>query len=352
MPDILTPILPQHIDATMIACFRSCPRKFYNEFILGLRPSGLSIDLHAGGAFAHALEVVRKEVFINQRSLADALIRANAAFEIYWGDFRIPEHKTTTKTPERVWSAVEAYFNQYTPRTDHIQPYFVDGKPTFEFTFAIPLEPAIDLSKTPKYYGRPNSFEEGVNDEAYHAQLLWPAHPVTGDPFLYTGRFDMMGEYLGMPIICDDKTSGQGHYGGWSEKWDLRSQFIGYTWACQQLGIEADSVVVRGVGILMKSIALAEAIKPYSDTLRARWLEQLRRDLWRIVEMWQSGYWDYNLAEACTAYGNCVFSTACQSADPAPWLKTFDVRRWNPVAIDPIAQKGGTDQTNVTTQLT
>jgi hypothetical protein len=304
--DTLVPILPQHVDATMIACLRSCGQKFRNEFVYGLRPPGLSIDLHAGGAFAHALEVVRKEIFINGRSMDEALIRANAAFEIYWGDFQIPEHKTTTKRPDRVWAAVEAYFNQYSPRTDHIQPYFVGGKPTFEFTFAIPLD-----------------------------IIGFPRHPVTKDPFLYTGRFDMLGEYLGLPIIADDKTSGQGHYAGWSEKWDLRSQFIGYTWACQTLGIKADSVVVRGVGILMKTIALAEAIKPYSDDLRSRWLEQLRRDLWRIVKMWNDGYWDYNFAESCTAYGNCVYATACQSRDPEPWLKNFDVRRWNPTAIDP-----------------
>jgi len=312
--DKLVPILPQHVDATMISCFRSCPRKLYNEFLLGLRPEGLSIDLHAGGAFAHCLEVVRKEVFVNQRSLADALVRASAAFEIYWGDFQIPETKTTNKRPDRVWAAVEKYFEQYPPHTDHIQPYFVNGKPTFEFTFAIPL-----------------------------ADPDFPVHPISGDPFLYTGRFDMMGEYLGNPVICDDKTSGTGHYSGWSEKWDLRSQFIGYTWACQQLGINATDVVVRGVGIQMKQIALAEAIKPYSDALRAKWLEQLRRDLWRIVEMWNEGYFDYNLAESCTQYGNCVFTTACQSADPEPWLKTFDVRRWDPTAIDPT--KGGATDT-------
>ena len=76
----LTPILPAYIDSTMMSAFRSCPRKFYNEFILGLRPPGLSIDLHAGSAFAHCLEVVRKEVFINNLSLAEALLRASAAF--------------------------------------------------------------------------------------------------------------------------------------------------------------------------------------------------------------------------------------------------------------------------------
>ena len=306
MTDSLTPILPAHIDATMMSCFRSCPRKFYNEFVLGLRPPGLSVDLHAGAAFAHALEVVRREFYLNGRSLEDSLLRAHAAFQIYWGDFTIPEHKTTSKTPDRVWTAVETYFSQFPPATDHIQPYLVDGNPTMEFTFAIPLD-----------------------------GLDWPVHPVTKDPFVYAGRFDLLGEYNGMPIVCDDKTSGTGHYGNWSERWDLRSQFIGYTWACQQLGLNVTDCVVRGIGILKTSIALAEAIKPYSDDLRAKWLEQLRRDLWRLVNSWDEGYWDYNLGETCTAYGICMFATACQSSTPEPWLKTFDVRRWNPVQVNP-----------------
>lgn len=313
MTDTLTPILPAYVDSTMISAFRSCPRKFFNEFVLGLRPPGISIDLHAGGAFAHAAEVVRKEVFLNDRSLAEALLRGRAAFEIYWGDFVIPEHKNTSKTPDNVWKAVETYFAQWSPKLDHIQPYYVNGQPTFEFTFSIPLE------------------GEG-----------WPLHPVTGELFMYSGRFDMLGEYNGMPIVEDDKTSGAGHYANWSEKWDLRSQFIGYTWACRELGIDVDSVAVRGVGIMKTKIDLAEAIKPYSDVLRARWLEQLRRDLWRLVECYNASYWDYNFAESCSAYGNCIFTTPCASSDPEPWLKTFEVRRWNPTAVDPTKEESKT----------
>jgi hypothetical protein len=237
----------------------------------------------------------------------DALLRANAAFEIAWGDFVIPEHKRTNKRPDRVWAAVESYFEQYPPHTDHIQPYFSNGKPTFEFTFAIPL----DLPG-------------------------FPLHPVSGEPFLYVGRFDMLGEYLGLPIVEDDKTSGSGHYANWSEKWDLRSQFIGYTWACKQLGIDVNSVAVRGVGIQITQIAHAEAIKPYSDTLRARWLEQLRRDLNRLVTSWNEGYFDYNFGESCTDFGNCIFTQPCQSAEPEPWLKTFEERRWDPTKKNPV----------------
>lgn len=303
---ILTPILPPYIDSTMISAFRSCPRKFFNEFVLGLRPPGISIDLHAGGAFAHSIEVVRHEVFVNNRNLSDALLRANAAFEIYWGDFQIPEHKKTAKTPGRVWAAVEDYFIKYPPATDHIQPYFSDGKPTFEFTFSIPLDGPT-----------------------------WPVHPESGEPFFYVGRFDMLGEYMGLPIIEDDKTGSTGFYANWSEKWDLRSQFIGYTWACQELGIAVDTVAVRGIGILKELIHHAEAIKPYSNDLRAKWLEQLRRDLIRLVAAYKEGYWDYNLGESCTAYSNCIFLTPCASNDPDPWLQNFEVRRWNPLSKDP-----------------
>lgn len=316
MIDTLTPILPAYMDSTMMSCFRSCPRKFYNEFVLGLRPSGISVDLHAGGAFAHSLEVVRKEVHLNRRSLSEALLRGHAAFEIYWGDFTIPETKKTNKTPDRVWAAVENYFKTYPPMTDHIQPYRVNGQPTFEFTFAIPLEPTIA-------------------DPGQARQDSFPLHPVTKEPWLYVGRFDMLGEYLGRPIVEDDKTSGSGHYAGWSEKWDLRSQFIGYTWACQQLGFDVEDVCVRGVGIQKTQIAQAEVIKPYSNHLRALWLNQLRRDLWRLTDMYNEGYFDYNLGDSCNDFGNCMFVQPCQSPDPEPWLKTFDVRRWDPTKADP-----------------
>jgi hypothetical protein len=329
MIDALTPILQPYVDSTMISCFRGCPRKFYNEFVLGLRPSGISVDLHAGGAFAHSLEVARKEIHLNNRSLSEALLRARAAFEIYWGDFVIPETKKTNKKPDRVWAAVESYFVTYPPLTDHIQPYRVNGQPTFEFTFAIPLEPVAEF----------NFSTLNEKDRREVRARYFPNHPVTHEPFLYVGRFDMLGEYQGRPIVEDDKTSGSGHYSGWSEKWDLRSQFIGYTWACQQLGFDVEDVCVRGVGIQMRDIAHAEVIKPYSNYLRDLWLNQLRRDLWRLVDMWNEQYFDYNLADTCNDFSNCMFLQPCQSRDPEPWLKTFDVRRWNPTSADPTKEE-------------
>ena len=323
MPAASYPPLPLHVDSTMMACFRSCPQKFFREFVQGFRPKGgKSIDLHAGGCFAAAIEEVYTQVYVNKRSLDDALTVAQVRFDLEWGDFEIPEWKKTSKTWDRVWTAVsggatkddEGYFQRYPPLTDHVQPFFgSDGKPTFEFTFAIPLEPS---SQTPSDGG-------------------FPSHP-SGAPFVYSGRLDMLGTHMGHVVWRDEKSSknNPNTNNNWSEQWDLRSQFIGYTWAMQQLGFDCQGGVVRGIGILKEKIGHAEAIKTYSDFVIQRWYEQLRRDLWRIRRAWDEQYWDFNLSDSCTAYGNCMFMRVCQSTTPESWLNEFEVRHWNPLHKD------------------
>jgi hypothetical protein len=307
----LEPILPQHIDSTMISCFRSCRRKFFNEFILGLRPSEVSIDLHAGGAFSHALEHFYREYFVGPKAgdQDHARLVSFNQFNQYWGDLDAPSN--SPKSKDNMWLALETYFREFPPATDHVQPYFVQDRPTFEFSFAIPLD--------------------GPD---------WPRHPVSGDPFLYSGRYDMLGTYHGAPCFRDEKTTKQAGP-TWADQWDLRSQFIGYKWASMVSGIPIKWAVIRGIVIQKTSIRILEAIKDYPDALVERWREQLRHDLWQLVECWNTNYWDYNLADACTAYGGCMFKTSCLSANPEPWLETFIVRRWNPLAKDPVESTKG-----------
>jgi hypothetical protein len=311
------PSLPLHVDSTMMTCFRSCPRKYFLEFVMGYRPPGLSIDLHAGGCFAQAIETTYREIYEKGASLQEALLKAHAAFLLSWGDFQIPDYKRTSKTLDRVWQAVEEYFQNWPSQTDHIKPYIAaDGKATFEYTFAIPLEPTHPI------------VDDGVS---------FPCHP-SGDPFLYAGRLDMLGELNGRPIGRDEKTTGRSFSSTWSETWDLRSQFIGYTWAMREGGIpDVDTIAVRGICILKESIKFAEAIKTYPDFMRERWKEQLRRDLWRLRRAWNEGYFDYNLGDSCTNYGNCVFMTPCSVPEDqqASWLSQYETRHWNPLNKNP-----------------
>jgi hypothetical protein len=164
---------------------------------------------------------------------------------------------------------------------------------------------------------------------------LFPEHP-NGGPFIYTGRFDMLGHINGTPIVRDEKTTGGSIGQNWAEQWDLRAQFIGYVWACQQAGIPLDTVVVRSISIQKTQIVHAEAVKPYSKFIVDRWHEQLRRDLWRLRRCYDEGYWDYNLGEACTSYGNCMFMPVCSSRNPEAHLSNFEVRHWNPTNKNPV----------------
>lgn len=304
--------IPKHFDSTMRACFVACPQKYLLEFCYGLRPRGISIDLHAGACFAHAVETVGKLFYIEGFSLPDALSRAQVSFFHEWGDIEPPAdrpHKSG-KNRDNVWRAVESYFDMYPPAIDHVQPYFVEGHPTFEFTFAIPL------------------------DEETTGIGPWPLHP-DGDPFIYCGRFDMLGEYGNRPCIRDEKTTGGSRSKNWADQWNVRAQFMGYVWAARKLGIDLDQVSIRGVFILKTKIDHEEAIKSYSDFMLARWLDQLRRDLWRLRQCYNSSHFDFNLGEACTSFGNCQFLHLCSMRDPKPFFEDFEVRFWNPLDANP-----------------
>lgn len=302
----VTPQLQHYIDSTMISSFRSCPQKFYNEFVLGLRGE-TSIDLHAGAVFSATLERFYREIWINHADVPTALGRAYATFSDEWGDFIIRKEKHP-KTPENMWAAVESYVATYPPRTDPCQPYFTDGAPSFEFSFAIPLD----------FPG-------------------FPLHP-SGDPFIYVGRFDMFGKWNGRPAVRDEKTA-QRLESNWAEKWDLRSQFLGYCWALQHNGIPCNTAIVRGVIITTKDIRQVEAIKIYPQFLIDRWFEQLRKDLVRLRDCWDEGYFDYNLADSCTAYSGCSFTSLCSSPNPENWYSNFSVKRWNPLDRNPVSEK-------------
>ena len=304
-----TPILQPYVDSTMMSAFRSCKRKFRNEFIYGLRPKTTSIHLHAGGAFAKALETLYDAIHNGKMTTNDALKHAFIDFKNAWGDQHL-DYIDGPKSFDNMWAAVESYIAFYPPMTDHLQPYRSDdGKATTEFSFAIPLDD-------------PN----------------FPRHPVSGDPFVYVGRFDMLGKLYGTtPCVKDDKTTSAAGP-SWPNQWDLRGQFLGYVWACQRCGIPLDTVVIRGVVIQKTQIRHVEAIKTYPQYLVDRWYTQLGHDLHALVRAWNSGYFDYNFGESCTSYGNCMFTSVCQSRDELTWMQEYTVRRWNPLLRAELAE--------------
>lgn len=283
----------------------SCHTKAYYSFGRKLGPKLGSVDLIAGGAFAKGLEVVRLLYYGKQATFPEALEHGMLAAVESYGNFQTPEGKDQ-KSVVRVVQALEAYFQQYPPDTDHIQPmYDSNGKPMVEFTFGIPLP---------------------------------ITHPDSGEPIIYAGRFDMVGLYNDQIFCVDEKTTSQ--LGPtWPAKWNLRSQFTGYTWACQQYGKPAVGAIVRGVSFLKDKFGHSEAIQQRPQWMIDQWYEQLLRDIEGWKRDYVEGWYDQDFNDACAEYGGCPFQRLCTSAEPENWIEGhYAVRDWDPLKKVPYVQ--------------
>lgn len=294
----MRPPFPEVVDSTLIASFRSCPRKFELEYLNHWKPKDPSVHLHAGAAYARGLEVARKEFYVKGETAENSLAAGLHALTVAYGDFECPED--SAKSCTRMLGALEFYFDRYPLGSDDAVPHkFSDDQYGIEFSFAEP----IDIT-----------------------------NPETGNPVLYCGRMDMIVDYAGGVFGEDDKTT-SALGASWSRQWDLRSQFTGYCWGAARAGIPLQGFLVRGVSILKTKYDTLQALTYRPQWQIDRWYEQLLRDVTRMKTMWEEGYWDYSLDHACIEYSGCPFRQVCLAQNPQPWLETgFERRVWNPVS--------------------
>lgn len=291
---------PSVIDSSLLSHFRACPRSAFLESFEHWKIKGKSVHLHAGAAYARALEVTREAYYGQGLGETDAIALGLAAMIEAYGDFQCPAD--SAKSLERMLGAFEFHFSEYPLATDAAKPARLpSGQLGIEFSFAEP----IDI-----------------------------VHPESGDPLLYSGRFDMIVDYAGGLYGFDDKTTSS-LGASWAKQWDLRSQFTAYTFGARRAGLRLDGFLVRGISILKTKYDTQQAITYRPAWMVDRWYEQMLRDVRRMIECWKSGLWDYNLDESCNSYGGCQFRRVCL-AEPerqANWLaQDFEKRRWDPVS--------------------
>lgn len=293
---------PHLIDNTIRSTFFSCPKHAFLEYFQHWKVVGGNINLHAGGAFAHGVDLTRKLFYDQGLPEEEAVKKGQMSMVEYWGDFEVPDD--SPKSLPVMLLALDEYFKQYPMATDHIQPLMTAGKSATEFSFSIPLP---------------------------------IAHPETGDPILYGGRFDMLGLYNDQLFVVDEKTTKQ--LGAtWPKQWTMRSQFTGYCWGAQQYDYPVAGAIIRGLAIYKKSFGHAESIQFRQQWQIDQWYEQMLRDVKRMVTSWQEGYWDMSLGDACAAYGGCPFVSVCSSQNPERWLQSdFEQREWKPLGDIQIA---------------
>jgi len=287
---------PPVIDSTMLAAYRSCPMYFKQAYIDHWKLQGESVDLHAGAAFAKAMEIGRRAFYVDGMSREDSEAEALQAMIEAYGDFEAPEGHV--KSLDRMCGAVEFYYENYPLDTDVARVAKLGSTYAVEFSFGMPLP---------------------------------IKHPVTGQPIIISGKADAGVNYGGGLYIMDEKTTSK--LGDkWARQWDLRGQFTCYAWALRQLGFKPAGSIVRGISILKTNYDTKEAIIGQPEWKINRWYEGMLLTVQHMIDDWRSGKWEYNLGESCNAYGSCSFKMCCDSPDPEPWLKTYyEKREWNPL---------------------
>lgn len=298
VPGLFRPMFPNTVDSTMMSAFRSCPQKAFRQYVQHWKPIAQSVHLVAGGAFASGVEAARNAFYVLNLSAEDSEAAGLQALIEHYGDFECPAE--SAKSLERMCGALEFYFSHYPLGADGAEPITLPGgRRGIEFSFAEPLS------------------------------IL---HPVTGAPLLYTGRSDMIAERAGGVYIYDEKTTSS-LGASWGRQWEMRSQFTGYQWAARKQGIKAVGSIVRGISILKTKYDTLEVPTYRSEYEVDLWEKQLLRDVRRMIQAWETGWWDYSLDGGCTEYGGCSFVSVCKSSEPEAWLPVkFEQKVWDPLA--------------------
>jgi hypothetical protein len=291
------PPFPKVLDSTIISAYRACPQKCFREYIQHWKPKTPSVHLHAGGAYARGLEIARKAFYLSGHSEQDSIAAGLKALIEFYGDFECPAD--SAKSLDRTAGAFEYYFTQYPMGSDKAVPITLpSGERGIEFSFAEP----IDIT-----------------------------HPETGDPLIYCGRMDMIADFAGGVFGEDDKTT-SALGATWPKQWDMRAQFTGYCWGAARAGFPLSGFLIRGVSILKTKYETLQAVTYRPDWMIDRWYEGLIQTVGAMLQSWETGYWAYDEADACSAYGGCLFKQVCLSRDPDPWLEGSFIRRvWNPL---------------------
>lgn len=304
---------PAWVDSSMRGEWAACEMKWNWAALRNLSPMGSNVHLTAGGAFARGIEVTRKGLYLDQLSLDEALFNGKVAAWEDWlksgiePKFSFESGAPLKKALDRVWAAMDYYFYvAWPPHSDPVSPYRTPaGKLGVEFTFAIPIP--------------------GTR------------HPVTGDPILYTGRFDMLGVKDDVLFVVDEKTTSQ--LGPtWPDQWEMRGQLTGYCWAAREYGFPVGGAIIRGVAFLTETkgnpsgFNHAQTITYRDDWRIEQWLAQLRTDVQDMIDAYNRGSFSYNLADACNSYGGCPFKKLCLVRDPEPWFADYEPRNWNPLS--------------------
>lgn len=312
-------IFPRVLDYTMLSSWKKCPHAFFRQHVQGLARARPNVHLHFGGAVARGLEVARR-AFVTHGDPKDALTDGCEAVIQAWGtdfDEFIPATRTEkNKTLSNALLAVQEYFREWPLDDDEVTIHTHNGEPCVEFSFALPI---------------PGS-----------------RHPYTGEPLLYAGRFDFIGDYQRSIYGVDDKTASVDPRNDmWRNQWKLRGQFSGYCWGAREYGMSMKGFLIRGMGVLTDSVRCGQVIVARPPWMVDAWLAQMQMDVATMCDQYKymtqrhpditrPSAFPQAFADACADFGGCSFLDLCASEDPSVWYGEYVERRWNPLTREEV----------------
>ncbi|HLP67274.1 MAG TPA: PD-(D/E)XK nuclease family protein [Rhizobium sp.] len=265
-------------DSSSLELAMACPRKYYYRMIANIAPKDSSVHLIFGGIYASALEHYYKHRAEGEthdealhRVVAEALIKSwdkSTGQPVVFDDAK--------KTRSTLIRSIVWYLEEFGDESEAAITTVTleSGKPAVELSFALEF----------------------------------------GDELLYCGHIDRVVDYMGGRFWLDNKTTGQSLTSYFWQKFQMSSQFMGYTWAGQTILRSP----IRGGIIDGASIQVgATQFERQPITFTADRIEEWHDNALSVISLMRSytalQKFPMNLA-SCENYGGCPYKPLCASS--------------------------------------
>lgn len=276
--------------ATTLDWFKACPRLYYYNMILGIRPKGTNDHIKFGVVYHAALELYDRETFKgadHETALRSAL--RYALIETRGWQSAIPE-----KSRETVVRAIVWYIEEF--RDDPIQTVrLADGSPAVELSFRLELTQNTILC----------------------------------------GHLDRIGMYGEGDYVTDRKTTKSGLTDYYWSRFSPNTQITLYAVA----GEVVFKTPVKGVIVdaAQTGVTFTRFHRRIAPRSRGQLDEFLRDAQWWIAQVpaAKAAGWPMN-ESSCQRYGGCAFAGVCSKAPHvrAKLLETeFELGDYNPLEV-------------------
>jgi len=310
----LDTMFPLSFSNSSLAAFWSCEFKGYRGRIQHLRsPRESNGDLLAGGIFASACELARKDFYNHNLSQEEATERAVEFILLQ------PDTGHVVKSNERLALTFKHYMRSFPFKHEFRPCKLEDGTHAIEYDF---------------------SFDLGI------------AHPDLPDKnIMFTGKLDGLyervvnGEVV-QRYVLDEKTTGRIARVSGTKVVDLEkeadafrasSQMIGYSVAAKSIGIKVNSALIRKVPLLTTHEPAFELEIPITKYMMDSWLAATYEKVRELIEKYKylrdnpdidaNRIFLPSYGGACNAWGrSCQFMEGCLTKEGETMLSMVNVQ--------------------------